>query len=1114
MKKIFTQVLLSFILFISLQAQEGALLLSHFKESRDIEDQSWAICQDQNNVMMFANRRGIMTFDGVKWDFIRMPAVPYSIRNDRQTGKVFAGCENNYGYLDKDEKGFFRYVSISGDSAETGLVTNIFFTDSTVYFYSESSISRHNILTGEFERKFEPGDGLSFTGMIFTPKNIFINVLSKGLFRIEADTLFPIVTGYLLKNEVVLFSLPYDDKNVLLGLGSGSLSLFDGIKFYDYKVSDEGYIRQNILSDGISISDSIYAFSTLDGGAVVVDRKRKKVLATVNYERGLPDDEIFAMESDNKGGLWLSHQFGLTRADLRIPIGNFSIYPGLKGNILNATLHENQLFVATSEGVYYLTEVKNYSEVMVRVKRDDIPSVLNTRSLGGTQGIQGSPGLQKQEAPKSKKGILSRIFGKKETTGPTVKTETKTQLPVEKASPSLSKPIESHYVNKSISRLKSVNYIYRKVRGLDDKCKQLVSTPSGILVSTNKGLYVITNHIAKVVVEDRYINFIGNRTDDNRYYIAANDGYFYITPKSGRWSIVYPDKTFSQTIYSISRGNDNFLWAGGTSVVYKIPDKTGVASSDYKVYSVENSYPEKCIVENFNDTIFLVAESGTYFLDQNSDSLVRYSSGDYQSGSGTVYIYSQADILWYRDTDKWRFFTNELNSNENKAVLLNIFEDIAAISVTPKYVWVITGDNRLYRYSREIDFSITPDTEIFVKSVTNQDGIFFGVSDIKFKRGDNTVYFDLVAPGYLKQNSVQYQYKLDEIMTDWSKWSNSSTITLMPPPGEHTLAVRAKDIWGNISEPKTLNFTIKAPFTRTTGFYAIILLTVLIIIILIARFRVRQLKKEKMILEEKVIERTREIQAQKEEITSSIEYASRIQMAMLPAEVLYKSNFSDHFIIFKPRDIVSGDFYWIGENEKSIFFTVADCTGHGVPGAFLSSLGISTLNEIITNKMDLHANNVLNLLREKIKKSLHQTGKEGEAADGMDIAFCILNKNRKKLEFAGAYNTLLLFQNGVLREYKGDRMPIGIYYGEKESFTNYEISVKKGDSIYIFSDGLCDQFGGNAGTKYKIASLKKLLIEINMKSMTEQSQIIEQVFNQWKGMLSQVDDITVIGVRI
>ena len=228
----------------------------------------------------------------------------------------------------------------------------------------------------------------------------------------------------------------------------------------------------------------------------------------------------------------------------------------------------------------------------------------------------------------------------------------------------------------------------------------------------------------------------------------------------------------------------------------------------------------------------------------------------------------------------------------------------------------------------------------------------------------------------------------------------------------------------------------------------------------------------------------------------------------------FRKSFSDYFIIFNPRDIVSGDFYWIGEDEKHIFFTVADCTGHGVPGAFMSSLGISTLDEIITNNSDLKANAVLNILREKIKTSLHQTGKQGEATDGMDVAFCILHKNRKTLEFSGAYNSLFLFQGGELREYRADRMPIGIYYGEKETFTNYVIDIQKGDTIYLFSDGFADQFGGPKGSKYMKYNLKNLLAEIYFKPMAEQRVILESEFAKWKGRASQIDDVTILGVKI
>lgn len=231
-------------------------------------------------------------------------------------------------------------------------------------------------------------------------------------------------------------------------------------------------------------------------------------------------------------------------------------------------------------------------------------------------------------------------------------------------------------------------------------------------------------------------------------------------------------------------------------------------------------------------------------------------------------------------------------------------------------------------------------------------------------------------------------------------------------------------------------------------------------------------------------------------------------------EDLFRESFSDYFILYKPRDIVSGDFYWIGENEKSVFFTVADCTGHGVPGAFMSTMGISTLHEIVSNNRNLQANKVLNLLRQKTVKALHQTGKVGEAADGMDIAFCVLSKDRKKLQYSGAFNPLFIVQGGELREYRANRMPIGIHHGEESAFTNYVINVSKGDTIYIFSDGFASQFGGPEGSKYKKSNFKNLLQEIYYRPMVEQRNILEIELDKWKGSFDQVDDVTILGLRI
>ncbi len=252
---------------------------------------------------------------------------------------------------------------------------------------------------------------------------------------------------------------------------------------------------------------------------------------------------------------------------------------------------------------------------------------------------------------------------------------------------------------------------------------------------------------------------------------------------------------------------------------------------------------------------------------------------------------------------------------------------------------------------------------------------------------------------------------------------------------------------------------------------------------------------------------------QNKHITDSINYASRIQTAVLPSKNLVEKIMPEHFILFKPRDIVSGDFYWIQKVNNYLMLAAADCTGHGVPGAFMSMLGISFLNEIVRKQEMTQANHVLDELRNQIKATLDQTGKSDEAKDGMDIAFYVIDTETNMLQYSGANNPLYIFRNNELIEYKANRQPIGIYAREKP-FTNHLIQLEKGDTIYTFSDGYVDQFGGDNGRKFLSKKFKKLLLDTHHKSMQEQKQILEQMFKDWRGSLEQVDDVLVVGVKI
>ncbi|MFC2086461.1 PP2C family protein-serine/threonine phosphatase, partial [Bacteroidota bacterium] len=257
-----------------------------------------------------------------------------------------------------------------------------------------------------------------------------------------------------------------------------------------------------------------------------------------------------------------------------------------------------------------------------------------------------------------------------------------------------------------------------------------------------------------------------------------------------------------------------------------------------------------------------------------------------------------------------------------------------------------------------------------------------------------------------------------------------------------------------------------------------------------------------------------QIEKQNIRITDSIEYASRIQSAMLPPDEFIKETLNDYFIYFKPRDIVSGDFYWMMKKDNLTVIAAVDCTGHGVPGAFMSMLGVALLNEII-GKDDLsNASKILQKLRENVIKSLHQTGDPDEAADGMDIALSIIDFQKKEMQFSGANNPLYIIRNKELIEIKSDKMPLGIHFIEDEPFTNHEIKLKSNDLLYIFSDGYVDQFGGKDNRKLLARNFKKVLVQNCEKPLDEQKILLDEYLNEWKGDMKQIDDILIIGLKI
>jgi serine phosphatase RsbU (regulator of sigma subunit) len=299
-------------------------------------------------------------------------------------------------------------------------------------------------------------------------------------------------------------------------------------------------------------------------------------------------------------------------------------------------------------------------------------------------------------------------------------------------------------------------------------------------------------------------------------------------------------------------------------------------------------------------------------------------------------------------------------------------------------------------------------------------------------------------------------------------------------------------------------------------FYSVLIISMAYFVV---RSQTRQLIRIKKLLREK--ERTllniesqkAELESKNKSITDSLTYAQRIQEALLPSENYFRRYFKESFIFYKPKDIISGDFFWIGENEESVFIAAADCTGHGVPGALMSMIGHELLDKIINVDKVKRPDRVLEIMNKSLEKTFNREKNIGTIIhDGMDIGICVVDRGKRKIQFAGAFFPLYIIRDNRLIEFKGDKLILG-ETPEGVSFTNNEIALMDDDMVYLFSDGYVDQFGGSANKKFMYRRFRYLLMTIYRFPVEDQKSVLEENIKAWMGDTSQVDDILVMGFK-
>ncbi|MCK4852777.1 MAG: SpoIIE family protein phosphatase [Bacteroidales bacterium] len=1122
-------------------SQEGEPFMNHIKPENVAGAKITSITEDIENTMVFAGNTGVITFDSEEWQLLTVPNIPMVVQADSLLPMVYVGGRGFYGYLMKSGDGIYAYHDLGKEGVESGDITHIFLTEQHIVYYGKDLIAMadRKILYNAW--RYRPDSLTVFSGLFIYDDKPFVNVLEVGLHELSDRNIIRKRSQIDFSGSEILFGLAYGDNDVLLGTDKNRLYRYDGQNFHSISLEDQEYITESYLEGAVWLEEDIFALSTVLGGCLIIDATSGKTLNTLNYQTGLPDDEIYAIAKDQNQGLWIAHQYGLTRVDVSLPVRAYGNYPGLSGNLTAVTMLRNTLYVSTNEGVFFLEEKKDFvteeivvkvetpSTVQLKVAEPNISEELITRPVHRQQ----SPRELRRQQRQAKKDSIEQQ--QDSIAGESTPVEEKDQG--ESVVPTDDPPREqqtgdgtatgddilvyaprtrARSIKQKIYSLQSISHEFTRLGRFEEKVKDLVPIGNRIIIASNEGLYEVVNKQLKTIRRGWYIEHIFPSPDPSRMYVITDETAYSMVLRNNVWRTETNFSYIGQEIYSVCESGDSVIWLGCDNRAYQI---TSVPDSQPRIKAIDfhEDYYDPVFLRNVHDTIHFFLSNGIYFYADDSLQRTIYISSNVKP----QFFFSDGSITWAKAGNTWISLENQENYNKRIDSYLNLFENITDLFLDPEgNAWVVHEDRYLYKInSADVD-QYRSGFQLFLKSVYDDKG-YYPLDQLQFDYLDRSLVFNFSAPFYLKDHSTSYQYFVEGMSAGWSSWNNSPALSFpVLPVGKFTLHVKARNILNQSSTLKSYPIVITPPWWLSWLFITLVVLILVIIVIQIIRWRVRILQRDKQILEQKVLERTAEIQRQKDEIAEqkkeimdSIYYARRIQKAVLPDDHLANKNMPEHFVLYLPRDIVSGDFYWIAEKDDKTLFAAADCTGHGVPGAFMSMLGMSYLKEIVNKSKRLSSARILDRLRNHVKATLSQSTKGGQQ-DGMDIALCILDKDRKSLQYSGAFNPLYLIRNGGLSEYKPDLMPIGIYIRKEKPFKNHNIKTVKGDCYYIFSDGYQDQFGGETRKKFLARSFKKLLLSIHNKPMPEQREILYETLKQWMEGYEQVDDILVVGFRI
>ena len=665
----------------------------------------------------------------------------------------------------------------------------------------------------------------------------------------------------------------------------------------------------------------------------------------------------------------------------------------------------------------------------------------------------------------------------------------------------------------------------------------------GYLIGTGNGLVLFNGKTFKRIIckdSESQMNVIYAIWLDNKGEIWLGTQAGVAKVKNGKIQAFTETEITKSIVLEIYQDVKGIFWFGTNEGLYKYDGKV------VKHFTENDGITQKevnAIISDKNHNLWISTFDGIFYLNNNKFS--RISDAD---GLASNEVYS---IAFDKNNNLWAGLTNgidriKMTGNSYKIRHYGTADGFIGQECNLNGISVGLNGNLLvgtskglmiYKEKYDIDNQLPPITKI--KSID----LFFQKTDWKsyadsldlnklpynlsLPYNKNYLTFNFIGVSLTAPTKVAYKYMLKGVDKDWRLSKKTDVTYSNIPPGNYEFLLKATNgegIWN--AEPITFKFTISPPFWKSWWFYSIIALIIISMMYSYMKIRTANSKilQQNGIIAEKnsaLSHANIEIAEKNQNITDSINYAKRIQRSFLTADSVISNALNDYFILYKPRDIVSGDFYLTFDFPDRTIIICSDCTGHGIPGAFMSLISISLLNEIFRSKELLEPAKILDELRRNIIQALNPDSNEDGGKDGMDVSIISIFKNTNTdeitINFAGANNALHLVtahdQSNLMKEIKGDNQPVG-YFTKMKPFTNHEISAHRGDIIYLYTDGYADQFGGIKGKKFMTKQLKQTLQSICSMPMQEQKNYMYNKYREWQGDLEQVDDVTVIGIKL